>query len=81
MKKKNLKKENNNYFEEKNRPTTNKNTFISSNYRLLKVDTYSLPIGEDTLSKIIDKIKNEKSDITVLVILDTVYLIQEALQN
>ena len=55
-----------NYLDEKNRPTTNKNTFISSNYRLLKVDTLSsLPIGEDTLSKIIEKIKKEKSDITV----------------
>ena len=30
-----------NFFEEKNRPTTNKNTFISSSYRLLKVDTLS----------------------------------------
>ena len=55
-----------NFFEEKNRPTTNKNTFISSSYRLLKVDTLSnVPISEYTLSKIIEKIKKEKSQLTV----------------
>ena len=55
-----------NFFEEKNRPTTNKNTFISSTYRLLKVDTLSnAPISEYTLSKIVNKIKNEKSQVTI----------------
>ena len=55
-----------NFFEEKNRPTTNKNTFMSSTYRLLKVDTLSnAPITEDTLSKIINKIKSEKTKVTV----------------
>ena len=54
------------FFEEKNRPTTNKNTFISSNYRLLKVDTLSnAPITEETLEKIIKNIKKNKSDIVV----------------
>ena len=55
-----------NFFEEKNRPTTNKNTFISSSYRLLKVDTLSnVPISEYTLSKIVNKIKKEKSELIV----------------
>ena len=55
-----------NFLEEKNRPTTNKNTFISSNYRLLKVDTLSnVPISEYTLNKILKKIKTDKSDLTV----------------
>ena len=54
------------FFEEKNRPTTNKNTFISSNYRLLKVDTLSnAPITEETLEKIIKNVKKNKSDIVV----------------
>ena len=55
-----------NFFEEKNRPTTNKNTFISSSYRLLKVDTLSnAPINEEILFNIIKKIKKEKSQIAV----------------
>jgi rfaE bifunctional protein kinase chain/domain len=55
-----------NFFEEKNRPTTNKNTFISSSYRLLKVDTLSnVPISEYTLLKIIHKIKKEKTQLIV----------------
>ena len=55
-----------NFFEEKNRPTTDKNTFMSTTYRLLKVDTLSnAPINEETLSNIINQIKNDKSDITV----------------
>ena len=54
------------FFEEKNRPTTNKNTFISSNYRLLKVDTLSnAPISEETLEKIVRIISKSKSDIVV----------------
>ena len=54
------------FFEEKNRPTTNKNTFISSNYRLLKVDTLSnAPITEETLEKILKNIRKSKSDIVV----------------
>ncbi len=55
-----------NFFEEKNRPTTDKNTFMSTTYRLLKVDTLSnTPINEDTLSKIVNQIKKDKSNITV----------------
>ena len=55
-----------NFFEEKNRPTTNKNTFMSTTYRLLKVDTLSnAPINDETLSKIVNQIKNDKSTITV----------------
>ena len=55
-----------NFFEEKNRPTTDKNTFMSTTYRLLKVDTLSnAPINEETLSNIVNQIKNDKSDITV----------------
>ena len=55
-----------NFFDEKNRPTTDKNTFISATYRLLKVDTLSnVPISEYTLSKIIDKIKKEKTQLIV----------------
>ena len=55
-----------NFFEEKNRPTTNKNTFISSTYRLLKVDTLSnTPISEEILFKILDKVKKEKANITI----------------
>ena len=39
---------------------------MSTTYRLLKVDTLSnAPISEDTLSKIIDKIKKEKSQVVV----------------
>ncbi len=54
------------FFEEKNRPTTNKNTFISSNYRLLKVDTLSnAPVAEETLEKIVKNIKKSRSDIIV----------------
>ena len=63
LKKKNIKC---NFFYEKNRPTTNKNLFMSSSYRLLKVDTLSnLPIGEDTLEKISKVIKKDKSKITI----------------
>ena len=55
-----------NFFDEKNRPTTNKNTYMSSTYRLLKVDTLSnVPISEYTLSKILDKLKKEKSQLTI----------------
>ncbi len=55
-----------NFLNEKNRPTTNKNTFMSTTYRLLKVDTLSnAPINEDTLQSIVNKIRNEKTPITV----------------
>jgi rfaE bifunctional protein kinase chain/domain/rfaE bifunctional protein nucleotidyltransferase chain/domain len=55
-----------NFFSETSRPTTDKNTFISTTYRLLKVDTLSnAPINEDTLTKILNKVKNEKTQITV----------------
>jgi rfaE bifunctional protein kinase chain/domain len=55
-----------NFFSEAGRPTTDKNTFMSTTYRLLKVDTLSnTPINEDTLTKILNKVKNEKTQITV----------------
>ena len=66
--KKNLKKNKIkcNFFEEKNRPTTHKNTFITSSYKLLKVDTLSnTPISEETLLKILKKINKDKSQIVV----------------
>ena len=55
-----------NFFEEKNRPTTDKNTFMSTTYRLLKVDTLSnAPINDETLSEIINIIKKDKSSVTI----------------
>ena len=55
-----------NFFEEKNRPTTNKNTIMTSNYKLIKLDTLSnAPINEDTLTKIIKKVKKEKTHLTI----------------
>ena len=56
-----------NFISEKNRPTTNKNTFISSPYRLLKVDTLSnSPIEEETINFISNKLKDSKDDILIL---------------
>jgi rfaE bifunctional protein kinase chain/domain len=55
-----------NYLFDNNRPTTNKNTFISSSYRLLKVDTLdNTPISEETIEKFIKKIKSIRSDIVI----------------
>ena len=55
-----------NYFHDNNRPTTNKNTFISSGYRLLKVDTLdNTPISEETIQKISKIIKSNISDIVI----------------
>jgi len=55
-----------NYFLDNNRPTTNKNTFISLEYRLLKVDTLdNTPISEETINKIIKIIKNNPKDILI----------------
>ena len=55
-----------NFISEKNRPTTNKNTFISDPYRLLKVDTLSnTPIEEDTINFISKNIKKNKKDILI----------------
>jgi len=55
-----------NYFYDNNRPTTNKNTFISSGYRLLKVDTLdNTPISEETIEKIIKILKLNTSDIVI----------------
>ena len=49
-----------------NRPTTNKNTFISSGYRLLKVDTLdNTPISEETIEEIGKKIKEIIRDIVI----------------
>jgi len=48
------------------RPTTNKNVFIASDYRLLKVDTLdNRPISEELVNKLILSIKNFKSDALV----------------
>jgi bifunctional ADP-heptose synthase (sugar kinase/adenylyltransferase) len=55
-----------NPYYDNNRPTTNKNTFISSGYRLLKVDTLdNTPISEDTIEKIGTQIKKNNSDILI----------------
>ena len=55
-----------NPYYDNNRPTTNKNTFISSGYRLLKVDTLdNTPISEDTIEKIGKQIKKNNSDIII----------------
>ena len=48
------------------RPTTHKNVFIASDYRLLKVDTLdNRPISEELVNKLILSIKNYKSDALV----------------
>ena len=55
-----------NFLVDNTRPTINKNVFIASNYRLLKVDTLdNRSISEDLQSKIIKSIKNSKSDAIV----------------
>ena len=55
-----------NYFYDNSRPTTNKNTFISSGYRLLKVDTLdNTPISEETIGKIIKTLKSNISDVVI----------------
>ena len=55
-----------NSLSDNNRPTTNKNTFISSGYRLLKVDTLdNTPVSEETISGIISKIKKYKCKILI----------------
>ena len=55
-----------NPYYDNNRPTTNKNTFISSGYRLLKVDTLdNTPISEETIEKIGKQIKKNNSDIVI----------------
>ncbi len=53
-----------NYITDKTRPTTNKNAIIASDYRLLKIDTLdNRPISSEICNKIIEKIKNTKTDI------------------
>lgn len=48
------------------RPTTEKKYFISDNYRLLKVDTIdNSPITDDTVDKIVKKIKNFKKGVVI----------------
>lgn len=55
-----------NYIIDKTRPTTNKNTILSSNYKLLKIDTVdNHPISEKILNKISSLIKKEKSDAVI----------------
>ncbi len=49
------------------RPTTNKNSFTTGLYKLLKVDTLdNTPINEKILNKLCSKIKNTKADIVIL---------------
>ena len=55
-----------NSLSDNNRPTTNKNTFISSGYRLLKVDTLdNTPISEESVSSIISKIRKTRKKILI----------------
>ena len=55
-----------NSLSDNNRPTTNKNTFISSGYRLLKVDTLdNTPISDETVNSIISKIKKSRNKILI----------------
>ena len=55
-----------NSLSDNNRPTTNKNTFISSGYRLLKVDTLdNTPISDETVNSIISKIKKFRNKILI----------------
>lgn len=50
------------FFNETNRPTTNKKVFIAKDYRLLKVDTLdNTPINEDLIIKISNQIKKIKN--------------------
>jgi len=47
------------FFNEKNRPTTNKKVYIAKNYRLLKVDTLdNTPINENLINQISNEIKH-----------------------
>lgn len=49
------------------RPTTNKNSIICNNYRLLKIDTLENKIiSEQILNKILKTIKSSKADIVIL---------------
>lgn len=49
------------------RPTTNKNSFTTGIYKLLKVDTLdNTPINENILNKLCLSIKNTKTDIVIL---------------
>lgn len=62
--KKDLKKFNikSNFLLDQSRPSTEKNVFITGNYRVLKVDTLdNSPIGPDFIKNIIKHIKKEKS--------------------
>ena len=48
------------------RPTTNKNTILSGNYKLVKIDTLdNQPISEKILNKISNSIKKIKADIVI----------------
>ena len=49
------------------RPTTNKNSFTTGIYKLLKVDTLdNTPINENILNKLCLNVKNTKADIVIL---------------
>ena len=49
------------------RPTTNKNSFTTGLYKLLKVDTVdNTPINDQILNKLSSTIKNTKADIVIL---------------
>ena len=54
------------FFNEKNRPTTNKKVFIAQDYRLLKVDTLdNTPINENLIFQIAKEINKIKKGIMV----------------
>ena len=51
---------------DKTRPTTNKNTIISNNYKLLKIDRVdNHPISEKILNKIKNFVSKEKTDVVI----------------
>ncbi len=55
-----------NFILDKNRPTTNKNTIISNNYNLLKIDKVdNQPISANILKKIQKIVSKDKSDVFI----------------
>jgi len=53
------------------RPTTNKNTIISKNYRLLKVDRLdNLPVSQNILNQICKDLKNSKNQFNAVIFSD-----------
>jgi rfaE bifunctional protein kinase chain/domain/rfaE bifunctional protein nucleotidyltransferase chain/domain len=55
-----------NHYAEEDRPTTNKNSYLVNNHKLLKVDELiNNPITNSTLDKLIELLKKEKNQILV----------------